>query len=141
MKAKQIQAEAIANTEQVIAPAAESPYAPRRWQFDSRRIYLRPRTRPQSARGVAAGSQVHIAQSSCAMGQTDRQIALSLNAPELSMGPFSMTRSNPTHQLTDPTQPNPWVNPTRGQLWLLLTSFTVISLCLGTTVLKTVPVW
>jgi len=107
MKAKQIQAEAIANTEQVIAPAAESPYAPRRWQFDSRRIYIRPRTRPQSARGVAAGSQVHIAQSSCAMGQTDRQIALSLNAPELSMGPFCMTLSNPTHQLTDPTQPNP----------------------------------
>ena len=26
--------------------------------------------------------------------------------PELSMGPFYVTRSNPTHQLTDPTQPN-----------------------------------
>ena len=25
---------------------------------------------------------------------------------ELSIGPFSVTRSNPTHQLTDPTQPN-----------------------------------
>ena len=25
---------------------------------------------------------------------------------ELSMGPFCVTRSNPTHQLTDPTQPN-----------------------------------
>jgi len=23
------------------------------------------------------------------------------------MGPFCVTRSNPTHQLTDPTQPNP----------------------------------
>ena len=66
--------------------------------------------------------------------------------PQLSMGPFCVTRSNPTHQLTDPTQPitsgkiwtqpnppkteksrpdptqsnpmqpNPWVNPTHGQL-------------------------
>ena len=27
---------------------------------------------------------------------------------------FCVTRSNPTHQLTDPTQPN----PTHGQLWL-----------------------
>jgi len=25
---------------------------------------------------------------------------------ELSTGPFYVTRSNPTHQLTDPTQPN-----------------------------------
>jgi len=32
------------------------------------------------------------------------------------MGPFCVTRSNPIHQLTDPTQPNPWVNPTHGQL-------------------------
>jgi len=28
-------------------------------------------------------------------------------APELSTGPFYVTRFNPTHQLTDPTQPNP----------------------------------
>jgi len=27
--------------------------------------------------------------------------------PELSMGPFCVTRSNPTHPLTDQTQPNP----------------------------------
>jgi len=26
---------------------------------------------------------------------------------ELSVGPFCVTRPNPTHQLTDPTQPNP----------------------------------
>jgi len=26
---------------------------------------------------------------------------------ELSVGPFSMTRPNPTHHLTDPAQPNP----------------------------------
>jgi len=26
---------------------------------------------------------------------------------ELSIGPFRVTRSNPTHQLTDPTQPDP----------------------------------
>ena len=26
--------------------------------------------------------------------------------PELSMGPFRVTRSNPTHQLTEPIQPN-----------------------------------
>ena len=30
-------------------------------------------------------------------------------SPELSMGPFCVTRSNPT-------QHNPWVNPTHGQL-------------------------
>jgi len=29
-----------------------------------------------------------------------------LARPELSVGPFCVTRSNPTHQLTDPTQPN-----------------------------------
>ena len=28
-------------------------------------------------------------------------------APELSTGPFRVTRSNLTHQLTDPTRPNP----------------------------------
>jgi len=27
--------------------------------------------------------------------------------PELSIGPFFVTRSNPTHQQTDPTHPNP----------------------------------
>ena len=27
--------------------------------------------------------------------------------PELFIGPFCLTQSNPTHQLTDPTQPNP----------------------------------
>jgi len=32
--------------------------------------------------------------------------------PELSMGPFCVTRSNPTHQLTDPTQPT-----TSGKIW------------------------
>ena len=38
---------------------------------------------------------------------------------ELSTGPFCVTRSNPTHQLTDPKSPNPthykWKNldPTR----------------------------
>ena len=50
-------------------------------------------------------------------------------SPKLSMDPFCVTRSNSTHQLTDPTQPNPlqveksppnrtqpdpWVNPTHG---------------------------
>jgi len=40
-----------------------------------------------------------------------------LSVAELSMGPFCVTLSNPTHPLTDPTQPNPWVNPTHGQLW------------------------
>jgi len=34
--------------------------------------------------------------------------SLSLLFPaELSMGPFCVTLSNPTHELTDPTQPNP----------------------------------
>ena len=31
---------------------------------------------------------------------------------QLSTGPFCATRSNPTHQLTDPTQPN-----TSGKIW------------------------
>jgi len=34
---------------QGIGPGAARRYAPRRWQFDSRRIYVRPRTGPQSA--------------------------------------------------------------------------------------------
>ena len=34
---------------QCIAPEAARRYALRRWQFDSRRIYVRPRTVPQSA--------------------------------------------------------------------------------------------
>ena len=37
-----------------------------------------------------------------------RKHATSVNcSTELSMGPFCVTRSNPTYQLTDPTQPNP----------------------------------
>ena len=37
---------------------------------------------------------------------TGRHLGLVVNA-ELSMGPFCVTRSNPSNQLTDPTQPNP----------------------------------
>ena len=36
-----------------------------------------------------------------------RQARGAQNRPELSMGPFCVTQSNPTHQLTDPTQPKP----------------------------------
>jgi len=42
-----------------------------------------------------------------------------MGQPELSIGPFCLTRSNPTHQLTDPTKHNPQQvekfghNPTR----------------------------
>ena len=32
---------------------------------------------------------------------------VTMGGTELSMGPFCATRSNPTHQLTVPTQPNP----------------------------------
>jgi len=40
--------------------------------------------------------------------QVSRLYSLSSPAdPELSMGPFCVTRPNTTHQLTDPTQPNP----------------------------------
>jgi len=39
----------------------------------------------------------------------DCQSTLQHTRPELSMGPFCVTRPNPT-------QPNPWVNPTHGQL-------------------------
>ena len=37
------------------------------------------------------------------LGRTDNFFS---TVAELSMGPFSVTRSNPTHQLTDTTQPN-----------------------------------
>jgi len=36
---------------------------------------------------------------------------------ELSMGPFCVTRHNPTHQLTDPTQPNPTQPTTSEKNW------------------------
>jgi len=41
----------LVSTQQVIAPGTARRYAlpRRRWQFDSRRIYVRPRTGPQSA--------------------------------------------------------------------------------------------
>jgi len=39
------------DTKLVIAPGAVRRYAHRRWQFDSRWIYVRPRTGPQSAHG------------------------------------------------------------------------------------------
>jgi len=68
---------------QGIAPEAARRYAPppmavRRWQ-KSRRIYVRPRTGPQSAYhsvagdGYAAGSQCAYNLGSCAMGLTDGQ--------------------------------------------------------------------
>ena len=54
------------------------------------------------------------------------------NRAELSMGPFCLSRSNPTHQLTDPSQPNPLQedkkgpNPTQPNAnchWLTLSLF------------------
>ena len=74
---------------QVIAPGAARRYARRRWQFDSRRIYVRSRTDPQSAhlwwRAVAKlqAASVPIAQSSCNMQQTEGRITVSRNAPPL----------------------------------------------------------
>jgi len=74
---------------QVIAPGAARRYARRRWQFDSRRIYVRSRTDLQSAhlwwRAVAKlqAASVPIAQSSCAMEQTEGRITVSRNAPPL----------------------------------------------------------
>jgi len=61
--------------------------AVRRWQ-KSRRIYVRPRTGPQSAvrtslvvgDGYATGSQRAYSLGNCAMGQTDGRIALFQNA-------------------------------------------------------------
>ena len=59
----------------------------RRWQFDSWRIYVRPRTGPQSthlwwpAVAKLLAASVPIAYGSCAMGQTDGWIVVSLNAP------------------------------------------------------------
>ena len=57
---------------------------PHRWQFDSRRIYVRPRTGPQSAHGQAAGMQRAYSLGQLRHGtdrQTDGRIAVSLNAP------------------------------------------------------------
>jgi len=70
---------------------------PRRWQFDSRRIYVRPRTGPQSA---------HLWWPALAK--------LQAASAELSMGPFFVTESNQTNHHTDPTHYK-WKNldPTR----------------------------
>ena len=74
-------------SKQVIAPGAARQYAPRRWQVDSRRIYVRPRTGPQSAHlwwPPAAGSQRADRLGSCVtqprLAQTEGRIAISLNA-------------------------------------------------------------
>jgi len=72
---------------EVIAPGAARRYARRRWQFDSRRIYVRPRTGPQSAHPLVAG-QLQAASVPIAWAgtyrrtyrQTDGRIAVSLNA-------------------------------------------------------------
>ena len=50
-------------------PGASRRYAPRRCQFDSRRIYVRPRTGPVGGR-PAAGSQRAGSLGSCATQQT-----------------------------------------------------------------------
>ena len=66
--------------EQVVGPGGgETIYPPPRWHFDSRRIYVRPRTGPHIP-GVrpAAGSQVSVP--TAGLGQTDGRIAVSLNA-------------------------------------------------------------
>ena len=38
----------------------------------------------------------------------------------MDVGPFSVTQPNPTHDFTDPTQPNPRMNPTHGHVRLNL---------------------
>ena len=60
---------------------------PRRWQFDSRRIYVRPRTGPQSAHGYAAGSQrayslgqLRMPRAAAPWNRRTERIAVSLNA-------------------------------------------------------------
>ena len=65
--------DSVVHSESKLSPGAAKRYAPRRWQFDSRRIYVRSRTGSQSAHGYAAGSQRAYslgqlrAYSSCAM--------------------------------------------------------------------------
>jgi len=39
--------------------------------------------------------------------KTNAKTKIVVSKAELSMGPFCVIRSNPTHQLTDPTRPNP----------------------------------
>ena len=56
--------------------------------------------RPQSSQRRRHVARVHL-----------RQLVLAVDS-QLSMGPFCVTRSNPTHQLTDPTQPT-----TSGKIW------------------------
>jgi len=64
---------------QVIAPGAARRYAPRGWQFDSRRIYVRLRTGPHSthlwwlAVAKLQAASVPIAYGSCALAWTDGQ--------------------------------------------------------------------
>jgi len=73
------------HTKQVIAPGAARRYVPpplpRGRQFDSRRIYVRARTGPQSAHlwWLASCRQQTCLQPR--LGQTDGLIAVSLNAP------------------------------------------------------------
>jgi len=48
--------------------------------------------------------------------------------PELSMGPFCVTRSHPTHELTDPTRPTitEEIDPTRPNP---ITTFLLLLIC------------
>ena len=46
-----------------------------------------------------------------------RETAMLALGPELTTGPFYVTRSNPTHQLTDMTQPNPAQPTASRKIW------------------------
>ena len=64
------------------------PMAVRRWH-KSRRIYVRPRTGPQSAHlwwPAVAELQAASVPGSCAMGQTDERTSVSFNAPTVGWG-------------------------------------------------------
>ena len=86
---RQSVARCLTKLKQVIAPRPARRYAPRRWQFDSRRIYVRPRTGPQSAHLRSDSLDSCATQPACLYPrldrqtdrQTDKRIAVLLNAP------------------------------------------------------------
>jgi len=63
------------------------------------RVSVRPSVPSTDCRSLGAGSRYRT------IAGAPRTGYRSIAAAELSMGPFCVTRSNPTHQLTDPTQP------------------------------------
>ena len=64
--------------------------------FTGRMLFLTPNQQCQSTEGITLSYAMK--------RERERDQLHCIQTAELSMGPFCVTRSNPTHQLTDPTQ-------------------------------------